>query len=63
MDTNTTVETKSLTPIDIYTPEHIKSTGKFLQRADMKANEIDEFMSVLKGLQALAMYYQETANK
>lgn len=61
METNT--ETKPLSPIEIYTPEHIKSTGKFLQRADMKANEIDEFMSVLKGLQGLALYYQEISSQ
>jgi hypothetical protein len=57
METNTQTPIKSA--IEIFTPEHIKSTGKFLQRADMKANEIDEFMTVLKGLQALALYYQE----
>jgi hypothetical protein len=61
METN--IQTPIKSAIEIFTPEHIKSTGKFLQRADMKANEIDEFMTVLKGLQGLALYYQEISAK
>lgn len=48
---------------DVFTTEHIKSIGKFIQRIDLKPAEIDEFLSLLKALQGLNIFYQNNLNK